>query len=88
MNTLIQPVHHHPSAWEPSAGASATPPPGPPPTPHLLLPQDEDSPRFDGMPGSQALPSALQLAALVGLPHPIPQGPADADVLPLVLWKG
>lgn len=55
---------------------------------HLLLSQDEDSPWFDGMPGSQSLPSALQLPPLVGLPHPIPQGPADADVVPLVLWKG
>lgn len=55
---------------------------------YLFLSQYEDSSRFDGMPGSKSLPPALHLPPLVGLPHPIPQGPADTDVLPLVLRQG
>lgn len=55
---------------------------------HLLLSQYEDSSWFDGMPCSQSLPSTFHLPPLVGLPHPIPQGPAYADVLPLILWQG
>lgn len=55
---------------------------------HLLLSQYEDSSRFDGMPCSQSLTSTFHLPPLVGLPHPIPQGPAYADVLPLILWQG
>lgn len=52
---------------------------------HLFLPQYEDTSWFDGMPGSQPLSPPLHLPPLVGLPHAVPQGPADTDVLPLVL---
>lgn len=53
---------------------------------HLFLSQNEDSSRFDRMPGSQSLSPSLQLSPLVGLPHAISKRPADTDVLPLVLW--
>lgn len=50
--------------------------------PHLLLPQDDNSSRFDGVPGSQVVPSAQLLPVLVSFPLTVPCGPGDADVVP------
>jgi hypothetical protein len=49
---------------------------------YLFLPQDEDSPRPDVVPGCQALPLSSQLAPLVGLPRPTSLAPAYTDVVP------
>lgn len=57
----------------------------PPSFPYLLLAQDEHPTRFDGVPSGQSFPPTFHLATLVGLPHTVPQGPADADVLPFIL---
>lgn len=54
---------------------------------HLFLAEYEDAAGFDGMPGSQTLSPPFHLSSLVGLPHAVPQGPANTDVLPLVLWE-
>lgn len=54
----------------------------PAPLSHLLLPQDDDSPRFDGVPGCQVVASAHLPTVLVSLPLAVTRGPGDADVMP------
>lgn len=54
----------------------------PTPLSYLLLPQDDDSPRFDGVPGCQVVASTQLLTILVSLPLAVPCGPGDADVMP------
>lgn len=49
---------------------------------HLLLPQDDHSSRFDGVPGCQVVTSSQLLPVLVSLPLTISRGPRDADVVP------
>jgi len=53
--------------------------------PYLFLPQDDDSTRFDGVPGCEVLTSTQLLPILVSLPLAIPCGPGDADVVPLTI---
>ena len=50
--------------------------------PHLFLPQDDDPPGLDGVPGGQVVPTAHALPVLVGLPLAVPCGPGHADVVP------
>lgn len=52
---------------------------------HLLLPQDEHTPRLDGVPGCQVLPSAELFPILECFPHAISGSPGDADVVPLAI---
>lgn len=52
---------------------------------HLLLPQDEHTPRLDGVPGCQVLPRAELLPILECFPHAVSSGPGDADVVPLAI---
>ena len=49
---------------------------------YLLLPEDEDPSRLDGVPGGQVVSSTQLLPVLVGLPQAVPSGPGDADVVP------
>lgn len=57
------------------------------PESYLLLAQDKDPVRLDGVPGSQVLPGAPQLPVLVGRPQAIPCGPGDADVVPAIVLQ-
>lgn len=50
---------------------------------YLLLPQDEDPSRFDGVPGGKIQPGPPQHAVLVGLPLSVPSGPGHAHMMPL-----
>lgn len=52
---------------------------------HLLLPEDEHTPRLDGVPRGQVLPGAELLPILESLPHAIPRRPGDTDVVPLAV---
>lgn len=54
---------------------------------YLLLAQDKDPMRLDGVPSGQVLPGALQLPVLVGRPQAIPCGPGDADVVPATVFQ-
>lgn len=51
-------------------------------SPYLLLPKDDDSSRFDGVPGRQVVSGAPLRTILVSLPLAIPCGPGDANVVP------
>lgn len=55
---------------------------------YLFLAEDEHSARLDGVPGGQALPWASLHAVLVSLPHTIPCGPGNAQVMPLAVCYG
>ncbi len=55
---------------------------GPTALPHLLLPQNDDSPGFDRVPRCQVVASPQLRTILIRLPLAIPCGPGDADVVP------
>ena len=57
------------------------------PDPYLLLAQDKDPMRLDGVPGGQVLTRAPQVPILVGRPQAIPGGPGDADVVPAIVLQ-
>lgn len=62
----------------------------PPPsqfTSYLLLAQDKDPMRLDGVPGSQVLARAPQLPILVGRPQAVPRGPGNTDVVPFLVLQ-
>lgn len=48
----------------------------------LLLPQDDNSTRFDGVPSGQVVAGAELSPILVSVPLAIPCGPGNADVVP------
>lgn len=50
---------------------------------YLLLPQDEDPSRFDGMPGREIQAGPSLHTVLVGLPLSVPGGPGHAHMVPL-----
>lgn len=49
---------------------------------YLFLPQDDDSSRFDWMPGCQVIAAAPLLTILVRVPLAVSRGPGDANVVP------
>lgn len=59
---------------------------------YLLLPQDEDPSRFDGMPGGEIQARTPLHTILVGLPLSITGGPGHAHVVPFSIadrqWQG
>lgn len=50
--------------------------------PYLLLPQYDDPPWFDRVPGRQVVTGTQLRSVLVSLPLAVTRGPGDADVVP------